>query len=110
LAIGPARVRLAAGAVLGASAAVAVALVANAEPAVMDNLGTSAQSSEGAVVALVAAAMAVAAGGVRWAIDRRLHEVSLPKAARRWGALAVVAAAVAGLLVANPFAKLNQLE
>jgi hypothetical protein len=110
VALGPGRARLLAGAALGAIATVGVSLFARGRYDLIHDLGTGAQQAQGLEVALVTAAAAVAAGGTRWWLDPALSTIAVPRHARRIGLVVLIAGAVAGLVIANPFSKVRQFE
>jgi len=110
LALGPARVRLAAGAALGAFASVGVALFARGRYDLIHNLGTGTQQSQGLEVALVAAAVVAVVAGIRWWADPTLSDLTVPRPASRIGLAILVVGAVAGLVIANPFSKVREFE
>jgi O-antigen ligase/polysaccharide polymerase Wzy-like membrane protein len=110
VALGPGRARLLAGAGLGAIATLGVSLFARGRYDLIHDLGTGAQQTQGLEVALVAAAAVVAAGGIRWWLDPTLSTLAVPRPARRIGLVVLIAGAVAGLVLANPFSKVQQFD
>ena len=107
LALGPARTRLGAGAVLGLAAAVPAIVLATHSHDLANDLGTSTQSTQGIEVGLLTILLAASAAGVRWLLDAKLAAVQVSRGMRRAAVIGLALALVVGIVASDPAARVR---
>lgn len=111
MAIGPARARMLAGALVGGTAAAVAIVVANTRNEFVDGLvdapGAAAQGRQVLMAILLAGA---AAGLLRLAADRPLGRLAVPRAASVAAAVAVAVAAVVAVAAADPAQRFDEFN
>ncbi len=107
LALGPARTRLGAGAVLGLAAAAPSVVLAIHSHDLAHDLGTSTQSTQGLHVTLLTLLLAAGAAGVRWLLDAKLAAVQVSRRFRRAALIGLALALVVGIVASDPAARVR---
>jgi hypothetical protein len=109
-ALSPSRARLLAGLALGGAGGGVLIAVASGRDELLDGVGGELAEQQADGLLLVAIAVTLAVAAARWALDRPLSELEVPRVAGRVAIGAALLALGAGLIAADPSRRLDEFN
>jgi O-Antigen ligase/Tetratricopeptide repeat len=110
LALGPARMRLAAGLVIGVAGGIGLVGLTELRPVLIDDPGSAAAYDAGEEILLATLIVAAATGLVRYLADDAVRRLTVPGAVTRVALVLLVPLAIAGLAAADPPARFEEFK